>query len=118
MTSYLRRREFITVLGGITMAWPPPARAQRAERMQRVGILTSFSASDPEAPIRVAAFLQKLQELGWTDRRNIQIAELNARNASDAVIRWKKYRGIYADMTGEQSSAPRSHIIEQLKASL
>jgi putative ABC transport system substrate-binding protein len=73
MTNYLRRREFITLLGSMTVAWPVCARAQQAERVQRIGILTNFPASDPEAPIRVAAFLQKLQELGWTDRRNIQI---------------------------------------------
>ena len=72
-TSDLRRREFITLLGGMTVAWPLAARAQRFERVQRIGMLMSFPASDPEAPIRVAALLQRLQELGWTDRRNVQI---------------------------------------------
>jgi putative tryptophan/tyrosine transport system substrate-binding protein len=73
MIGFLGRREFITLLGGMTMAPPLTARAQRAEDVRRIGILTSFPASDPEVPIRVAAFLQKLQDLGWTDRRNIQI---------------------------------------------
>src|SRR3954464_8216600 len=73
MTSHLRRREFIALLGSMTVAWPVRASAQQAERVQRIGILTNFPANDPEAPIRIAAFLQKLQELGWTDRRNIQI---------------------------------------------
>src|SRR5207253_2730641 len=49
------------------------AHAQQSERPQRIGMLMSFPANDPEAPIRVAAFLEKLQELGWIDRRNIQI---------------------------------------------
>jgi len=57
----------------MTAAWPLAARAQEPVRVQRVGMLMSFSASDPEAPIRVAAFRQRLQELGWTDRRNVRI---------------------------------------------
>jgi putative tryptophan/tyrosine transport system substrate-binding protein len=73
MTSYIRRREFITLLGGMTVAWPLAARAQERVPVRRVGMLMSFSSSDPEAPIRVAAFRQRLQELGWTDRRNVQI---------------------------------------------
>jgi putative ABC transport system substrate-binding protein len=73
MTSYIRRREFITLLGGMTVVWPLAAWAQEPVRVRRVGMLMSFSSSDPEAPIRVAAFRQRLQELGWTDRRNVQI---------------------------------------------
>ena len=69
----MRRREFVTFIGGAAVAWPLVARAQGAKRVQRIGILMSFAASDPEAPIRVAAFLQRLQELGWTDRRNVHI---------------------------------------------
>jgi putative ABC transport system substrate-binding protein len=57
----------------MTVAWPLAARAQEPVRVRRVGMLMSFSPSDPEAPIRVAAFRQRLQELGWTDRRNVQI---------------------------------------------
>src|SRR5882757_10001339 len=66
------RREFIAFIGGMT-AWTLASHAQGAERMRRIGMLMNLSGSDPEAPIRVAAFLQRLQELGWTDRRNIQI---------------------------------------------
>src|SRR5438105_15704691 len=66
------RRDFITLIGS-TAVWPLTARAQHAERVQRVGMLMNFPASDPEAPIRVAAFLQRLQELGWTDRHNVRI---------------------------------------------
>jgi putative ABC transport system substrate-binding protein len=73
MTSYFGRREFIAVLGGMTVIWPLAAQAQRVERVRRVGILMNFAGSDPEAPIRVAAFLQRLQELGWTDGHNVRI---------------------------------------------
>src|SRR4051794_27008911 len=72
MTIYMRRREFITFLGGMSVAWPRAAPAQPAERVQRIGVLMSFPTNDPEAPIRIAAFQQKLGELGWTDR-NIHI---------------------------------------------
>ena len=64
----MRRREFITLLGGAAAAWPLAARAQQRERMRRIGVLMSAAADDPEAQARVAAFLQGLQQLGWTDR--------------------------------------------------
>jgi ABC-type uncharacterized transport system substrate-binding protein len=69
----MRRREFITLLGGAAAAWPLAARAQ-ADRMRRVGVLVSgTTANDPELPDRIAAFLQGMQQLGWTDGRNIRI---------------------------------------------
>ena len=63
----MRRREFITLLGGAA-AWPLAARAQQAERMRRIGVLMARAADDPELQARVAAFLQGLQQSGWTDR--------------------------------------------------
>ena len=69
----MRRREFITLLGGAAAAWPLAARAQQADRMRRVGVLLNRVADDPEEQARVAAFLQRLQELGWTDGRNVRI---------------------------------------------
>jgi putative ABC transport system substrate-binding protein len=67
ITNYIRRRELIAFLGSMSVAWPLAASAQPAERMQRIAMLMSFS-NDPEGPIRVAAFRQRLRELGWTDR--------------------------------------------------
>ena len=69
----MRRREFITLLGGAAAAWPLAARAQQGERMRRIGVLMSLAADDPEAQARIAAFLQGLQQLGWTDGRNVRI---------------------------------------------
>jgi putative ABC transport system substrate-binding protein len=70
----VRRRDFITLLGGAAAAWPLAARGQQAaDQMRRIGVLTVFSKDDPEGQRRVAALLQKLQELGWTDGRNVQI---------------------------------------------
>ena len=69
----MQRREFITLLGGAAVAWPLAARAQQADRMRRVGVLWNRAADDPEGQARLAAFLQGLQELGWTDGRNMRI---------------------------------------------
>ena len=73
MTGHIGRREFITLLGGAAAAWPLAARAQQTERTRRIGVLTVFSKSDPEGQRRIAALLQRLQELGWADGRNVRI---------------------------------------------
>jgi putative ABC transport system substrate-binding protein len=73
MSVKMQRREFITLLGSTSIAWPLAARAQQASRVKRIGVLMSLPGSDVEAPLRVAAFQQRLQELGWTDRRNVRI---------------------------------------------
>jgi putative tryptophan/tyrosine transport system substrate-binding protein len=68
----LRRRQFITLLGGATVAWPLAARAQQGERMRRIGVLMGATEeSDQQASL--AAFMQALQQLGWTAGRNVQI---------------------------------------------
>jgi ABC-type uncharacterized transport system substrate-binding protein len=69
----MRRREFITLLGGMAVAWPLAARAQQGDRMRRIGVLMSAAANDPEGQARIAAFLQGLQPLGWTVGRNVRI---------------------------------------------
>jgi putative tryptophan/tyrosine transport system substrate-binding protein len=68
----LKRRQFITLLGGAT-AWPLGARAQQRERMRFIGVLTNLTEHDPEERRRVAAFTQALLKLGWQDGRNVQI---------------------------------------------
>ena len=69
----MRRREFIRLLGGAAAAWPLLARAQQGERVRRVGVLMGLSAEDVEAQDRIAAFVQALQQLGWTVGRNLQL---------------------------------------------
>jgi putative tryptophan/tyrosine transport system substrate-binding protein len=69
----MRRREFITLLGGTAAAWPIAARAQQGERVRHIGVLMPASADDPEFQARVGAFLQGLALLGWTIGRNMRI---------------------------------------------
>ena len=69
----MRRREFITLLGGAAVAWPLAARAQQPERVRRIGIFMNLASDDAEGQSRNAAFLQGLQELGWSVGRNVRI---------------------------------------------
>jgi putative ABC transport system substrate-binding protein len=69
----MRRREFITLLGGAAVAWPLAARAQQGGGMRRIGVLMHSRPDDPEAQARVLAFLQGLGEAGWAVGRNLRI---------------------------------------------
>ena len=69
----MQRRKFITLLGAATAAWPLAAHAQQPERMRRIGVLMSLAADDRQGQARLNAFVQGLQELGWTEGRNLRI---------------------------------------------
>ena len=69
----MKRREFITLLGGAAVAWPLAARAQQSERMQRIGFLSGVPESDPEIQSWARGFVQRLEELGWVNGRNLRI---------------------------------------------
>src|SRR6478735_4392480 len=80
----VRRREFMTLLGGAAATWPLAARAQPSERMRRIGVLMYWTEDDAEGQARLAAFAQALKQLGWSDGRNVR---LDTRWASAADIR-------------------------------
>ena len=69
----VKRREFIALLGGAAAAWPLAARAQQSERMRRIGVLMNRAADDSEGQADIAAFRQSLQQLGWSEGRNVRI---------------------------------------------
>jgi putative ABC transport system substrate-binding protein len=69
----MRRRKFITLLGGMAAVWPLAARAQQAGRMKRIGVLMGLTVDDPEGQARRAAFQHRLEELGWTVDRDVEI---------------------------------------------
>ena len=69
----MKRRDFITLVGASTVAWPFAAGAQRSDRVPRVGVLMNLAAEDPESNARTEAFTQGLHSLGWIDGRNVHI---------------------------------------------
>src|SRR5262245_63969409 len=73
MASYIQRRKFLAMLGGAAAAWPLAARAQQAERVRRIGVLLSTHEGDPGRRAQLAAFVQRLTELGWTDGHNARL---------------------------------------------
>ncbi|MGB9045398.1 MAG: ABC transporter substrate-binding protein [Pseudolabrys sp.] len=89
----MRRRDFITLLGGATAAWPLAARSQQPEQMRRIGVLMNTTADDPQGQARIAAFHQGLQQLGWVEGRNVRTeyrwgaghANLYRKDASELV---------------------------------
>ena len=84
----MKRREFITLLGGgAAVAWPLAARAQQPERVRRIGVLMASAADDSESQARIAAFLQGLQQLGWADGRNVRIDTRWATTDADDIRR-------------------------------
>jgi putative ABC transport system substrate-binding protein len=108
----MKRREFITLLGGAT-AWPLAARAQRSERMRRVGVLFG-SASDAAALGWMAAFQQELQEMGWTNNRNVYI---DSRFAGGDVDRMRAQAAELVGMPADvivASGTLQVHTLQQL----
>ena len=83
----MKRRQFITLLGGAAAGWPLAARAQQPERMRRIGVLLAAAADDAEFQARIGAFLQGLQQLGWTDGRNVRIDTRWATTNADDIRR-------------------------------
>jgi ABC-type uncharacterized transport system substrate-binding protein len=69
----MKRRDFITLLGGAAAAWPLVVRAQQPERLRRVGVLVGLAEADPDTKSRLAAFQQGLERLGWSEGRNVRI---------------------------------------------
>jgi putative tryptophan/tyrosine transport system substrate-binding protein len=105
------RRQFISAAGGATVAWPIAARAEQSERMRRIGVLRGTPASDPDAQAQHAAFLQGLQQLGWTDGGNARIdARWAAGNAADA----RKYAAELVALTPDVILAGGSSMVEPL----
>jgi putative ABC transport system substrate-binding protein len=82
----MKRREFITLVGGAAATWPLAARAQ-GERMRRIGVLIASAADDSENQARMAALLQGLTQLGWTDGRNLRIDTRWATTDADELRR-------------------------------
>ena len=107
----LRRREFVMLLGGSAAAWPLAARAQQGERMRRIGVLMGQAEDDPEAQARVAAFEQVLQQLGWSEGRNVRI---DRRWAAGDADRTRRYAAELIALAPDVILAPGSFTIGPL----
>src|SRR5215813_6129392 len=84
----IRRRQFITLLGGVAAAWPIAARAQSRERVRRIGALMHMTADDTEGQARLAAFAQGLQQSGWTIGQNVRVEYRFAGGNADDLRRY------------------------------
>ena len=110
----MRRREFVKLLGGAAVAWPLAARAQQPERVRRIGVLMNLAADDPESQRRVTAFVQGLQELGWTDGRN---ARIEFRWGASDADRYRKYAAELVGLAPDVILAHGSATVQALQQS-
>src|SRR5215467_11539924 len=82
----MKRREFIALVGGAAVTWPLSGRTQQSEPLRRIGVLmAAFGPDDPEGQVRIVAFREILERLGWTDGRNVRI-ELRWGPGNDANL--------------------------------
>ena len=84
----MKRREFITLVGGAAISWPVAAHAQQGEQMRRIGVLTNLAADDAEGQVRNTAFAQALAQLGWAVGQNLQIEHRWAAGDADRIRRY------------------------------
>jgi putative ABC transport system substrate-binding protein len=103
----MRRREFITLLGGAA-AWPLSARAQRPDQIRRVGVLMGSAEDDPDSKPRLGAFRQGLEKLGWSEGRNIHLDVRFALPANEQQVQMlvKELLALSPDVIVAQSTAP------------
>src|SRR5690349_3420076 len=86
----MRRREFLGVLGGAAASWPAAAQAQQAERTRHIGVLMGYAEGDREGQAFVTAFRDGLQQLGWTEGRNVQIDARWGAGKSEPTLQYAK----------------------------
>jgi putative ABC transport system substrate-binding protein len=102
----MRRREFITLLGGAAAGWPLAARAQQGERMRRIGVLSNIAEDDPQMKARFGAFRQGLEKLGWSEGRNVRIdTRFGAADAEQMQARAKELLALQPDVILANSAA-------------
>jgi putative ABC transport system substrate-binding protein len=109
----LKRREFITLLGGAAASWPLAARAQQPERMRRVGVLMPWTADNAEGQSRLTAFAQALQQLGWIVGQNIRIDYRLGDGRADAMRKYAtELVALAPDVILASSSASLSPLLQ------
>jgi ABC-type uncharacterized transport system substrate-binding protein len=113
----MRRRAFIGALGAAALTWPLTSRAQQPDRMRRIGVLVGASADGMDAQARHATFLQGLQQLGWTDGRNVRIdARWGAANADDIRKYAAELVALAPDVILAAGNAPVERLLQATRA--
>jgi putative ABC transport system substrate-binding protein len=111
----LKRRDFITLLGGAAAGWPLAARAQQTGQMRRIGMLMPLAESDPEAQAFLAAFREELQHVGWTEGRNIRIDIRWGRDAESRQRFAKALVALQPDLILSQSTPNTAALLQQTR---
>jgi putative tryptophan/tyrosine transport system substrate-binding protein len=117
VSAQIRRRAFITLLGGAAAVWPLAARAQQSERKRRIGVLMAHAENDAEFHDYLSAFRDGLQKLGWTEGRNIQI-ESRWGALDDVQARQRSAKELIAlqpDVILTQNTPPTASMLEQTR---
>jgi putative tryptophan/tyrosine transport system substrate-binding protein len=91
----MKRRDFITLVGGAAVMWPLATRAQQPDRMRRIGVLMAFDENDPDPKSWLSGFMKALAELGWTDGRNLS---MNVRWAAGNADRMRMFAKELVDL--------------------
>jgi putative tryptophan/tyrosine transport system substrate-binding protein len=112
----MRRRDFVTLLGGAAAVWPLAARGQQAQRMRLIGVLMAYAESDPEGQAWVAAFRDGLQKLGWAVGRNVRIDTHWATPDVEAMQRFaKELVALQPDVILSQSTPTTAALLQQTR---
>src|SRR5215510_16260321 len=114
----LRRREFITLLGGAAAAWPTAARAQQGERMRLIGVLMGYPENDLEGTAFLAAFRKGLEKLGWVEDRNTRF-DARWATADDAEARQRFAKELIAlqpDLILSNNTPTTAALLQQTRA--
>jgi putative tryptophan/tyrosine transport system substrate-binding protein len=113
MASHIERRKFLATLLGGAGAWPLAASAQQRERMRRIAVLSGLAADDQDNKVRLAAFQQRLQQLGWTDGHNVRI---DYRFAAANAENYRKYAAELVALAPDVILAPGASLVPMLRA--
>ena len=109
----MRRREFVTLLGGAAAGWPLAARAQQGDRMRRIGVLMGLTEDHPDTKARLAGLQQGLEKLGWSEGRNVRIDYRFAPAGTGAQVLAKELVALQPDVIlGNASPATRALQLE------
>jgi ABC-type uncharacterized transport system substrate-binding protein len=114
----MRRREFITLVGGAAAAWPLAARAQQGERMRRIGVLQYWAADDAEGRARLAPFTQALAQLGWREGSNLRIDARATTNADELRRHAAELVALAPDVLVAASGTPTVAVLLQATRSV